>query len=270
MAVRHHRQAARQEPGGPLPVGPRSGRLAGRLRGPAHGERQTQGLFPYPPKQTRRERGRQVEMGRGGSPVAPRPRRGDHELTGVTHWLRNQPPTPDAPKNDDGDHVRRDRPDDKELPAVFTNTLAMEFKLIPAGKFMMGSPKEEIDHFQALVEGSTWAESCVTAEGPDGMKVEITRPFYMGATKVTVGQFRQFVTQKNYQAGDDRWQNPGWQQTDNHPVVWVSWNNAVDFCNWFSTKEGRKYACPRRPNGNIAAGQANPGLGIASTTTTTS
>ena len=165
------------------------------------------------------------------------------ELTGVTHWLRNQPPTPDAPKNDDGDHVRRDRPDDKELPAVFTNTLAMEFKLIPAGKFMMGSPKEEIDHFLALVEGSTWAESCVTAEGPEH-EVEITRPFYMGATKVTVGQFRQFVTQKNYQAGDDRWQNPGWQQTDNHPVVWVSWNNAVDFCNWLSAKEGRKYRLP--------------------------
>ena len=27
----------------------------------------------------------------------------------------------------------------------FTNTLGMKFKLIPAGKFTMGSPKEEID-----------------------------------------------------------------------------------------------------------------------------
>ena len=50
VAVRHHRQAARQEPGRPLPVGPRSGRRARRLRGPAQGQRQAEGLQPHSPK----------------------------------------------------------------------------------------------------------------------------------------------------------------------------------------------------------------------------
>ena len=75
--VRRHRQAARQEAGGPLPVGPRSGRRPRRLRGPAQGERRAQGFLPYPPKQTRSRAVRQVEMGRGSSPIAPRPRPGD-------------------------------------------------------------------------------------------------------------------------------------------------------------------------------------------------
>ena len=36
----------------------------------------------------------------------------------------------------------------------------------------------------------------------------------------------------------------GFEQTDNHPVVFVSWQNAVDFCNWLSKKEGKKYRLP--------------------------
>ena len=47
VAVRHHRQAARQEAGGPLPVGPRGRRRVRRLRGPAQGERQGPGFLPH-------------------------------------------------------------------------------------------------------------------------------------------------------------------------------------------------------------------------------
>ena len=34
----------------------------------------------------------------------------------------------------------------------YTNTLGMKFKLIPAGKFTMGSSKEEIDRCLKLVD----------------------------------------------------------------------------------------------------------------------
>ena len=47
VAVRHHRQAARQEPGRPLPVGPGSSRRARRLRGPAQGQLQAEGFLPH-------------------------------------------------------------------------------------------------------------------------------------------------------------------------------------------------------------------------------
>jgi formylglycine-generating enzyme required for sulfatase activity len=131
-----------------------------------------------------------------------------------------------------------------EIPreGTITNSIGMQLVAIPAGKFVMGSPPQEIDRWLKVV-GENWEKRHLLAEGPEH-EVEITRPFHMGATEVTVGQFRQFVTDKKYPVGDDRWTNPGFVQTDDHPVGFVSWNNAVDFCAWLSAKEGRTYRLP--------------------------
>ena len=95
-------------------------------------------------------------------------------------------------------------------------------------------------------------------------EVVITRPFYMGVHDVTVGQFKAFVKAKGYQTEAEKgggalrlfpdgfwknvpqanWQNPGFEQSDDHPVVCVSWNDAKAFCDWLSDKEGKKYALP--------------------------
>jgi formylglycine-generating enzyme required for sulfatase activity len=40
-----------------------------------------------------------------------------------------------------------------------------------------------------------------------------------------------------YQRGIN-WKNPGFPQADDHPVVAVSWDDAVHFCNWLSRREG--------------------------------
>jgi formylglycine-generating enzyme required for sulfatase activity len=81
---------------------------------------------------------------------------------------------------------------------------------------------------------------------------------------VTVGQFAAFVKDTShvtlaeqqgsagapnelgqgvYEKGKT-WKEPGWTQTDDHPVVAVSWHDAVAFCEWLSRKEGRKYRLP--------------------------
>ena len=108
-------------------------------------------------------------------------------------------------------------------------------------------------------------------------RVWITRPFYLGVTEVTRGQFRRFVDETGYRTEAEKdgkggwgwneeaktfeqdpkytWRNPGFEQTDEHPVVNVSWNDAVAFVAWLSRKEGEDLpACRPRRNGNMPAG----------------
>jgi formylglycine-generating enzyme required for sulfatase activity len=121
----------------------------------------------------------------------------------------------------------------------------MSLTLIPADEFLMGSPDSEKD---GKVD-----------EKPQH-RVRFNRPFYLGVTEVTVGQFRQVVDAAGYKTEAERdaqggqgwneaagtfvarkeynWRNPGFAQTDDHPVVNVSWNEAVVFCNLLSEMQG--------------------------------
>ncbi len=196
------------------------------------------------------------------------------EFSGVTHLLRGRESTPDPLQSvnravDKGPPPQNQQPNAAPLKygdPEYTNTLGMKFKLIPAGKFTMGSSQQSIERLLELTGADAWFRERLPAEGPEH-PVEITQPFYMGATEVTVGQFRQFVDEEGYQVGDGRWRNPGFDQTDTHPVVWLSWNNAVDFCKWLGAKEAKDTAYPRRPNGSIVAEPGKPGVGTALATT---
>lgn len=108
------------------------------------------------------------------------------------------------------------------------NSLAMRLKLIPVGEFYMGSSEDD---------------SKAQADEKPRHKVAITRPFYLSAHEVTRSQFAKFVTDSGYRAGE-RWRNPSFTQSDDHPVVEVSWNDATAFLNWLSKKEGTQYRLP--------------------------
>lgn len=134
--------------------------------------------------------------------------------------------------------------------ASWTNGLNMQFKQIAAGEFTMGSPTSE-------PERSTNETQHV---------VKITKPFWLGATHVTVAQFAAFAKASGYQTAAEKqgwsygawnvpekkwdrldggsWRNPGFHQSSNHPVVCVTWNDANALCDWLSKTEGRKYRLP--------------------------
>jgi formylglycine-generating enzyme required for sulfatase activity/serine/threonine protein kinase len=133
------------------------------------------------------------------------------------------------------------------------NTIGMRFGAVPAGEFLMGAPDSDKD--------------ANAGERPQ-RKVRITKPFEMGATEVTVAQFRAFVEASGYetdaetsglggQVWDDaakanrrdpkaNWRRPKGAELakDDEPVCQVTWNDAVEFCRWLSKKEGVTYRLP--------------------------
>ena len=147
-----------------------------------------------------------------------------------------------------------------------TNSLGMTLVRIEPGSFLMGSTKEQIDQLMRLFPESK--REWFNDEQPQH-RVNITRPYLLGIHQVTVGQFRRFVEESRHQTEAEKtgkgsfgwdekkgaweldpaknWRNPGFSQTDDHPVVCVSHNDAVAFCEWLSTtekKEGRTYRLP--------------------------
>jgi formylglycine-generating enzyme required for sulfatase activity len=154
------------------------------------------------------------------------------------------------------------------VPVESENSIGMKMVLIPPGEFLMGSSEEEQARFldEARADNDHWAIERIPNEGPRH-QVRITRPFRLSRHEVTLGQFRLFVEEAGYETdaerngkggwgGDGTWgkwvQNPrfvwnldpGFEQTDEHPVVNISWNDATAFCKWLSKKTGDAYVLP--------------------------
>ena len=84
---------------------------------------------------------------------------------------------------------------------------------VPAGTFLMG-----------CVEADT---SCLDNEHPRH-EVTFLQPFELMAAEVTVGQYARFPLDTGYPSPPE----PDYRQTDRHPVVLLSWDDAVAFCAW--------------------------------------
>jgi formylglycine-generating enzyme required for sulfatase activity len=109
-----------------------------------------------------------------------------------------------------------------------TNSVGMKMIHVPAGKFMMGSR----DSAAAVGAKSRDAGRRYADEHPQHL-VSITQGYYIGATEVTQAQWEAVM-------GSD----PSTFEGDDLPVEGVSWNDAVEFCEKLSRKEGKTYRLP--------------------------
>jgi len=125
---------------------------------------------------------------------------------------------------------------------------SLEMKWVAPGSFQMGSPSGESHR------DSDEAQHLVT----------LSKGFHLGATEVTLGQWRSYVEATGYQTeaergdGMDVYEGGNWSKrsgsswrnvfsgNEQNPVVGVSWNDAMSFCKWLTERE--------RAAGRLAAG----------------
>lgn len=111
---------------------------------------------------------------------------------------------------------------------VYTNSIGMEFILVPAGSFMMGCDETN--------------ERCDSDEIPQH-KVTLTRSFYLGKYEVTQAQWAAVMGS-----------NPSKFKGDANPVEMVSWNDVQTFIHKLNQMEGTNgYRLPTEAEWEYAA-----------------
>ena len=165
------------------------------------------------------------------------------------------------------------------FPGISSMQSPANFVLIRGSEFTMGSPETEVGRDAAK---ALYQSLCLNySETQHHVKVN---DFYMSKYEVTVAEFRRFIAETRYPTDAEKGGDPmNWRHgvsgkvrpksEENHPVVHVSWNDAVEYCRWLSEKTGKwyrlpteaewEYACragsrtPFNTGGNITTAQAN-------------
>ncbi|HQZ66778.1 MAG TPA: bifunctional serine/threonine-protein kinase/formylglycine-generating enzyme family protein [Planctomycetaceae bacterium] len=127
-----------------------------------------------------------------------------------------------------------------KLPAEFTNSIGMTFRLIPPGTFTIGCSAEEIATSKQYLytEYESDRPARCDSEGPQQV-VTITKPFYLGITEVTQQQFQIVIGQNpsSYaETGSSQNMVTGMDRS-NAPVEDVTWMGTLEFCNRLTEHE---------------------------------
>lgn len=140
-------------------------------------------------------------------------------------------PEPSAPKTLNISLSRITSSSNVSKPNSIRSSEGQELKLIFGGKFSMGAPRRE--------QGRRSNETLHS--------VELVRPFYVSVNEITNKQYRVFNNAHKsgiYKSHD--------LSNDSFPVTNISWQEAAEYCNWLSEKDGLEKVY-RELNGALVA-----------------
>jgi formylglycine-generating enzyme required for sulfatase activity len=127
--------------------------------------------------------------------------------------------------------------------AVTTSEKSARLVYVEAGSFLMGD---------VFGDGRKWLAETPVHE------VEVGS-FWIGRHEVTVREFREFIEATGYRTSAEKGEGPysqtpeethwlllPFKQSDDEPVLQMSWNDAANYCNWLSRKAGLPVAYDER------------------------
>jgi formylglycine-generating enzyme required for sulfatase activity len=141
--------------------------------------------------------------------------------------------------------------------AINKTTGGIDLVYVRGGSFEMGSDKGESD--EKPIHSVTLSN------------------YFIGKYEVTVGQFRKFITATGYKTSADinggsyLWNGSQWklqagvnwesdalgfkrpESEENHPVIHVSWTDAIEYTKWLSTVTGKAFRLPTEAEWEFAA-----------------
>lgn len=171
------------------------------------------------------------------------------------------------------------------MPAMFARLSVVAFVLVAAATAASGDARTIRDcagcpPLIAIAPGSfemgAQPDDDAADEGEFPLHaVSIARGFAIGRAPVTVGEYAAFVEATGYatqrgcyaltQIGwkmdpAANWRRPGFAQSDDHPVVCVSWEDAEAYVGWLSLRSGRRYRLPSETEWEYAARGGTDGI----------
>jgi len=102
--------------------------------------------------------------------------------------------------------------------------------LIPAGKFQMGTDRSDIPGLLEWIKGYDTSAKASWFDDEAPQHSVYLDDFYISAYEVTNAQYKKFLEATGH-TPPEYWDDPKYNDPD-QPVVGVSYNDAVEYCDW--------------------------------------